>query len=108
MRFVKAAQLSDLLADDAVRVEVEGTPVAVVRVRDEVFAVSDVCTHEDTSLAEGFVEGYALECPLHGASFDVRTGEVLALPATRNLPTYPVRVEGDDVLVGIEDQQETT
>lgn len=98
MPFQKVAKFSELTTEP-LRVDVDGKPVCVVRFDEDVYAVSDVCTHEEAYLSEGFVEGCTIECPRHGAVFDLKTGEVLALPATEDLPTYPVRVEGDDVLV---------
>ena len=74
----------------------------LVRTEDGVYCVQDVCTHEQAFLSEGFCEGFEIECPLHGSIFDVRTGEVKSLPATEALKTYPVKLEGEDVLVDVE------
>ena len=57
----------------------------------------DICTHDDASLEQGYLSGYEIECPRHGACFDVRTGDVTALPAVVPIDTFPVRVEGDDI-----------
>jgi len=76
--------------------------VCIARSRGEVFALSDVCSHADVALSEGEVEDGAIECWLHGSLFDLRTGQPSGLPATRPVPTYPVTVEGDDVLVQME------
>lgn len=103
MRYVKVASRGDIPADEALKVEVEGKQIALVVADGEVHAVSNVCTHEYAELHEGFVEGHEIECPLHGSIFDVRSGEVKSLPATENLPTFPVKIEGDDVLVGFEE-----
>ena len=73
--------------------------VALLRTRGQVFAFSDHCTHEEASLSEGFVDGLVVECPKHGASFDVSSGKVLSLPATRDLPVYSVRVDDGHVWV---------
>jgi nitrite reductase/ring-hydroxylating ferredoxin subunit len=73
----------------------------VIRVDDEVFAIYDVCSHEEVSLSEGEVDGCTIECWLHGSRFDLRTGKPSGPPATDPVPTYPVRVEGDDVLVDV-------
>ena len=98
-----AVRLSQLPEVGAVRVVLDGVPVAVVRDEDgQVHAIGDTCTHADVSLSEGEVEDCSIECWLHGSRFDLRTGEPLALPAIRPVPVYPVTVEGDDVLVDLE------
>ena len=99
---MKACQLSDLPDEGAIRVELAGKPVCIARSGGEVFAISDVCSHADVALSEGDVEDGHIECWLHGSMFDLRTGEPTGLPATRPVPTYPVTVEGDDVLVQME------
>jgi 3-phenylpropionate/trans-cinnamate dioxygenase ferredoxin subunit len=98
--FVRACALSDLGTDQALQVDVEGTDVAVVRVGEEVFAISDECSHANIPLSEGEVEDCTIECWLHGSRFDLRTGAAINLPANVPVPVYPVRVEGDDVYVG--------
>jgi len=96
---VRACSLSDLPEEGAIRVVLDGVPVCLARSQGEVFAVNDVCTHADVSLAEGDVEDGHVECWLHGSRFDLRTGAPIGLPATKPVATYPVTVEGDDVLV---------
>ncbi len=92
----------------AVRVEVGGVPVAVVRDEaGDLHAVSDVCSHADVSLSEGEVDGCTIECWLHGSRFDLRTGKPTGLPATKPVPVYPVKIEGEgpdaSVLVAVEE-----
>jgi nitrite reductase/ring-hydroxylating ferredoxin subunit len=70
---------------------IRGIPIAVYKVGTEVFATHDVCTHAYALLSDGFLEGHTIECPLHGAMYDVRTGKCLAVGAC-DLKTYPVRV----------------
>jgi 3-phenylpropionate/trans-cinnamate dioxygenase ferredoxin subunit len=98
----RVAKLSELPDEGAVQVKVGGTPVCLARSGGEVFAVNDVCSHADVSLAEGDVEDGTVECWLHGSRFDLRTGRPTGLPATRPVATYPVTIEGDDVLVDVE------
>jgi nitrite reductase/ring-hydroxylating ferredoxin subunit len=100
--FVKVASVDDIPNGEALQVETNGLTLALVRTDQGVFCTQDVCTHEQAFLSEGFVEGCEIECPLHGSIFDVRTGEVKSLPATEALKTYPVKVEGEDVLVDVE------
>ncbi len=99
---MKAAKLSDIPDEGAIRVELAGKPVCLAKSGGEVFALSDVCSHADVALSEGDVEDGKIECWLHGSLFDLRTGEPSGLPATRPVPTYPVTIEGDDVLVQME------
>jgi 3-phenylpropionate/trans-cinnamate dioxygenase ferredoxin subunit len=96
MSFVSACRLADIPERGALAVKVDGVPVAVVRAGDgEVYAIYDICSHAEVSLAEGEVDGTTLECWLHGSRFDLHTGAPTALPATEPVPVYPVRVEGD-------------
>ncbi len=99
---MKAAKLSDIPDEGAIRVELAGKPVCLAKSGGQVFALSDACSHADVALSEGDVENGKIECWLHGSLFDLRTGEPSGLPATRPVPTYPVTVEGDDVLVQME------
>jgi 3-phenylpropionate/trans-cinnamate dioxygenase ferredoxin subunit len=94
--------LSDLDPEGGVRrVEVGGTPIALVRVGDKVYALNDICSHAEVSLSGGEVDldECALECPKHGSLFSLETGEALSLPAVKPVATYPVEIDGDDVLV---------
>lgn len=102
MSFEKVAQVADIPDDEPLKVEIGDTQIALVKTDGDVYAVSNVCTHEYAEMHEGFVEGTEIECPLHGSMFDVKIGEVKSLPATENLPTFPCKVEGDDVLVDVE------
>jgi 3-phenylpropionate/trans-cinnamate dioxygenase ferredoxin subunit len=79
-----------------------GEPIGLYRVGNEVFAIHDICTHEQTFLTDGEfeIEDMEVECPLHGSRFDVRDGSVRILPATKPVASYPVRLDGDVVLVG--------
>ena len=99
---VRACSLSELADESAIRVELDGRPVCIARSNGEVFAISDVCSHADVALSEGEIEDGHIECWLHGSMFDLRTGKPTGLPATRPVPTFPVTVEGDDVLVQME------
>ena len=74
----------------------------VCHLQDGFYAIDDTCTHDDGPLAEGFLEGQAIECPRHGARFDVKIGKVLCLPAVVPICSYPTRIEGDQVQVELE------
>ncbi|WP_407318100.1 non-heme iron oxygenase ferredoxin subunit [Isoptericola halotolerans] len=103
------ASTADLEPEEAKLVELQdanGTTVPVALVRDadgDFHAISDICSHGAVSLSDGEVEGCRVECWLHGSQFDLRTGKPLQLPATRPVPVYPVTVEGDKVLVDIDE-----
>ena len=99
---MRACSLNDVPEEGAVRVMLDGKPICIARSEGEVFAISDICSHADVALSEGDVEGGKIECWLHGSMFDLRTGEPTGLPATKPVATYPVTVEGDDVLVKME------
>lgn len=93
--------LSELVQGKPVKVEKDGKTICVARVGDEVFAVDDTCSHSDASLSEGDVIDFKIECWLHGAEFDLRTGEALTPPAVAPVHTYGVHVDGDSVTVEI-------
>ena len=93
--------LSQLEQGKPVKVEKDGKTICVARVGDEVFALDDTCSHSDASLSEGDVTDFKIECWLHGAEFDLRTGEALTPPAVAPLRTYGVHVDGDSVTVEI-------
>jgi 3-phenylpropionate/trans-cinnamate dioxygenase ferredoxin subunit len=99
---MRACTLSALADESALQVELAGEPVCIARSNGEVFAIDDVCSHADVALSEGDVEDGTVECWLHGSRFDLRTGEAISLPATQPVPVFPVKVEGDEVLVDVE------
>jgi 3-phenylpropionate/trans-cinnamate dioxygenase ferredoxin component len=99
--FVRACALADVPDDGVIGVEVGAVPVAIVRAEGEIFAVHDVCSHEEVALSEGEVYDHTIECWLHGSCFDLRSGKPTGPPATRPVATYPVRIDGDDVYVSL-------
>jgi 3-phenylpropionate/trans-cinnamate dioxygenase ferredoxin subunit len=98
----RVASLDEIPEEGSLRVELDGKPICIARSQGEVFAIHDVCSHADVALSEGDVEDGTIECWLHGSRFDLRTGRPTGLPATKPVATYPVTVEGDDVLVKLE------
>ncbi len=98
-KWVKVARASEIGPGQKKIVEADGQLVVVINYEGEYFCIEDVCTHDGGPLGEGMLEGYEIICPRHGARFDVRTGDALKLPAFEPVPTYEVRVEGDDILV---------
>lgn len=98
MASTKVASLSDLVPNTALKVLVDGVPIAVVLdSAGEVHAIGDTCTHGDISLSEGFVEDDTLECWAHGSKFSLRTGVPLSLPAYEPVPVYAVTITDGDV-----------
>lgn len=95
----RVAALSDIPADAGLPVTLGGTPIALYCVGDAVHAIDDVCPHAFALLSQGFVEGGTVECPLHQACFEIATGRCLSGPATVDLRSYAVKVDGGDVYV---------
>lgn len=93
-------KLSELNENKAIKVDLDGTDICVVRQGSEVFAIADLCSHAEASLSEGDVTTGRIECWLHGAEFDLRTGEAVTPPASAPVETFPVSIEGDTVRVG--------
>lgn len=93
------ARLEEIAPGEAKRVEVDGVPVALVRIGDDVYAIGDTCSHADVSLSGGEVDEdeCTLECPKHGSAFDLRTGEPESLPALRPVPVWNVRIEDGSI-----------
>jgi 3-phenylpropionate/trans-cinnamate dioxygenase ferredoxin component len=83
---------------------IDNPPIAVFNVEGALFAISDVCTHAEASLSEGQVEGQTVQCPLHGACFDLRTGEALTPPAFEPVQTFAVVVQDDEIYVEVDRQ----
>ena len=102
MAFVKAAKLGDILPGRVKVVEIEDEDVALCNVDGEILAVANVCTHDDGPLGDGYLLGDEIECPRHGARFCVRDGAVRTLPAIIPIPTFAVKVEGENVWVDVD------
>ena len=81
--------------------EVDGVRIALCNVNGRFYAIDDVCTHDGGSLDQGELDGNQVECPRHGAKFDVTNGRAVVLPAVRPVKTYPVEIDGDDVKVDV-------
>lgn len=97
--FIKAADYEELGEGELLGVEVDGELVCLARVDRQVCAFTDNCTHISGPLNEGELDGDVLTCPWHGAQFNVRTGKVLRGPARQDILTYPVKIEGEAILI---------
>ena len=100
--FVTVAKVGEIPEGGVKVVRVEDQPVALFHVDGAYYAMDDLCTHDGGPLAEGTLVGEEIECPRHGARFNVKTGAVLCMPATSPVPTYAVKVVGDEIKVGWE------
>jgi len=98
-QFIKLAALSELKISKLLRVDHEPYSLLLAYVDGNVYAVDNTCTHEDASLAKGSLHGDCVKCPLHGSRFNLKTGEALDEPAEEKLNTYPVKIDGNDILV---------
>jgi 3-phenylpropionate/trans-cinnamate dioxygenase ferredoxin subunit len=101
--WVRVCAAADVPEGAAKAVEVGNNPVCVVRSNGTFYAIRDVCSHADVALSDGEVEDGTIECWLHGSRFDLTTGKPTGLPATQPVPVYPVKHDGDDVLVALEE-----
>ena len=99
--FVSVAKANEIPVGQFKSVEVGGKRLLICHTAGGFYAVDDTCTHDDGPLADGWLEGEAIECPRHGARFDVTTGKVLCLPAVIPVNSYPVKVEEDEIKVNI-------
>ena len=97
--YVKVGKKNEVAPGQARAYDVDGRSIAVCNVDGAYYAIDDVCTHDGGSLDQGHLEGDQIECPRHGARFDVKTGRALTLPAVMPVQSYPVRLEGDDIEV---------
>jgi len=96
---IDVAALDDIDPGSTLRVDVEGTPICLVRLDESVHAIHDTCTHALESLSGGYIDRDRIECPRHGAFFSVVTGEAVTPPATLSLPTFSVEVRDGRVFV---------
>lgn len=96
--FIKVATLTDLPPGQRLVVEYEGEDVGLINLNSEIYAISDVCTHDDGPLMEGELEDDCIICPRHGARFNIKTGDY-TFPAFAPIPRYHVKLEGEDILI---------
>jgi 3-phenylpropionate/trans-cinnamate dioxygenase ferredoxin component len=98
--FVRAAAVHEIPPGERKLIEVEGTRIAIFNLDGDYYAIEDVCTHDGGPLVEGdIVNGHQIQCPRHGARFDIRTGAALSMPAFSPTESFEVRVEGNEIWV---------
>jgi nitrite reductase/ring-hydroxylating ferredoxin subunit len=101
-KFVEVAKKSEIADQSAKCVEVEGKRIALFNLGGEFYAIDDACTHRGGPLSEGSLEGEEVECPLHGAHFNIKSGEVTGPPAPKDVTKYTVRVTGDVIEIEVQ------
>lgn len=101
MEFVTVASIDELVNGERMIFEIGDLPVALFNIGGQFYAIADLCSHDDGPVAEGELEGLEIVCPRHGARFNLETGEALTLPAVVDIPTYPVRVVGNEIQIGV-------
>jgi 3-phenylpropionate/trans-cinnamate dioxygenase ferredoxin subunit len=102
-RYITVAKTAEIGPGEREIFDIEGYYIAVFNVGGSYYAIEDVCSHDDGPVAEGDLYGFEIECPRHGARFDIRTGAVTRMPAVLPILWFPTRVEGDEIQVGFDD-----
>ena len=98
--FVAIGSVEDLPNGERLFVEVDNDYIVVLNIGGEIFAIADLCTHDDGPLGDGDIEEVAIICPRHGARFDLKSGKALTPPAVESIPAYPVRVVDGLIEIG--------
>lgn len=101
LEFVEIAPVSELPNGERLFLEIGEKAIVIFNIADQLFAIGDVCSHDDGPVGEGDIEGYNITCPRHGAEFDIRTGKAVQLPAVVDIPAYPVQVKDGMIFLGI-------
>ena len=99
-----AAKADEVAEGEVLGVVVDGEPVALYKVEGEIYATSNVCTHEFALLSDGFVDGDCIECPLHQARFHIPTGDVRSAPASESIKPFATKIENGQILVELPDR----
>lgn len=99
--FVVIGDTSDIVNGERLFVEIDDLSLIVFNLADVYFAIEDKCSHDNGSLDDGELAVHTIICPRHGASFDIRSGKALSLPAVVDIPAYPVRINGSEIEVGL-------
>ena len=99
--YFEVAEITEIGPGQRLYLEIDDHPVIIFNLDGKLYANDDECTHDNGPLGDGEIEGHCIACPRHGAKFDIKTGKAMTLPAVKNLRTYPVRVVGDIVEIGV-------
>lgn len=101
VEYVEIAPASELPNGERLYLEVEGKAIVIFNIAGQLFAIGDICTHDDGPLGDGDLEGFNIVCPRHGAEFDVKTGKAVQLPAVVDIPAYPVQIRDGTIYLGM-------
>ncbi len=101
IEFVEIAPASELPNGERMFVTIGDKSIVIFNIAGNLYAIADVCSHDEGPLGDGDLEGHEIACPRHGAHFDIRSGQALQLPAVVDIPAYPVRVRGEMIEIGI-------
>ena len=99
--FLDIAPAGELPEGESLFIEVEGRSIVIFNLAGKFYAIGDVCSHDNGPVGDGEIEENEIICPRHGARFDIRTGKATSLPAVVDIPSYPVRVMGDMIEIGL-------
>lgn len=99
MTWHRLAAVNDIPEDAPLETGIDKLPLALYNVEGVVYCTGNLCTHAEAFLSDGYLEGFEIECPLHGARFDIRNGRALCEPASADVPSYPVKIEDGFVYV---------
>jgi naphthalene 1,2-dioxygenase system ferredoxin subunit len=103
--YEQLASVGDVEPGQCLRRVVRGRAIALCNVHGQLYAIDDRCTHGSASLSEGWLEGCEIECPLHQGRFDVTSGRATAAPCVEGVQSFPIRIEGDRVLISVPDDE---
>ena len=101
IEFHSVAKTDDLDDGEAMQVIIGRKEIAIYNLDGKFYATDDICTHAYASLADGYVEGELIECPLHGGCFDIKTGKAMTPPVSEDLKTYELKIDGEQILIGV-------
>jgi 3-phenylpropionate/trans-cinnamate dioxygenase ferredoxin subunit len=101
LEYVTVARRDELPEGGRLRLVIDDQGIVVFNLAGGLYAIADVCSHDDGPLGDGPLDGLEIECPRHGARFDLASGKALSLPAVVDIPAYPVRLVGDEVQIGL-------
>jgi len=102
-KLTKIAGINEL-QKGVLKVEIEDKEILLVKDGENIYALSNICSHQEKELSSGFLENGAWVCPHHGARFDIKTGEALSMPAVEAIQTYKVEIKGNDIFIEMEDE----
>ncbi len=102
VNFVEAAELDAVKTGKMMRISIQDQDILLANVDGTIYAVDNICSHEDASLYNGALKGRCVECPLHGSLFDLADGKPQTEPATEAIRTYPVKIKNNMILIGLQ------